>query len=135
MASVIYPKYKDAVYTGLSNVDLSGNNINISLIDTGVISYSANNEFYANLDANGVISTVTLIGNDFSNASFSAANTEFTSFSNDSVTCESVIVWINTGANTTSRLVAWLEDDAISGLPITGSSNVSIDFATSIFQV
>lgn len=134
MASAIYPKYKDAVYSGLSNVDITGNNINISLIDTGVTTYSAANEFYANLDANGIISTVTLTGNALNNGAFSAANTEFTSFSNTSVTCEAVIIWINTGSNSTSRLVAWLENDSLSGLPTTGISNVSIDWAGSIIQ-
>ena len=140
MANAIYPKYKEALLTGDSNISLSSGTVKISLVDADTTAYSSLNQFYSDLDANGVITTVSMSNKTVTNGVFDADDVTFTSVSaNTSLTDgigDSLLIWIDTSDENTSRLVAWL-DTNISGLPITpDGSNVDITWNSSgIFQL
>jgi len=140
MANAIYPKYKEALLTGDSNISLSSGTVKISLVDADTTAYSSLNQFYSDLDANGIITTVTMSNKTVTNGVFDADDVTFTSVTaNTSLTDgigDSLLIWIDTTDENTSRLVAWL-DTNISGLPITpDGSNVDITWnASGIFQL
>ncbi len=45
MTAAIYPKYRKALMNGSSNVDLSGGNVQVILIDEGAYTYDARHDF------------------------------------------------------------------------------------------
>ena len=140
MANAIYPKYKEALLTGDSNISLSSGTVKISLVDADTTAYSSLNQFYSDLDANGIITTASMTNKTVTNGVFDADDVTFTSVSaNTSLTDgigDSLLIWIDTSDANTSRLVAWL-DTNVSGLPITpDGSNVDITWNSSgIFQL
>jgi len=140
MANAIYPKYKEALLTGDSNISLSSGTVKISLVDADTTAYSSLNQFYSDLDANGIITTVSMSNKTVTAGVFDADDVTFTSVTaNTSLTDgigDSLLIWIDTTDENTSRLVAWL-DTNISGLPITpDGSNVDITWnASGIFQL
>lgn len=115
MADAIYPKYKEAILSGATDVALDSETVKVSLIDTDLIIYSQSDQYYSDLNENGVIGTVTLTNKSVSNGVFKANNTTIEATSNAS--SEALLLWIDTANTETSRLVAWL-DDSIVGLPI-----------------
>ena len=114
MTDAIYPKYKDALLTGSSDVSLVGSNVVVSFIDTDLQFFSSSDEYYSDLDANSVIGEASLSNTSVENGIFDAepVNVEITK----NASAESLLIWINTGNTETSRLVAWL-DDSVAGLP------------------
>lgn len=140
MANAIYPKYKEALLDGDSDISLSSGTVKISLVDADTTAYSSSNQFYSDLSANGIISTVTMANTTVTNGVFNADDVTLPSVSaNTDITDgvgDSLLIWIDTSNTSTSRLVAWL-DTNVDGLPITpDGSNVSITWnASGIFQL
>ena len=115
MANAIYPRYKEALLTGDSNISLTTGTVKIALVDTGTYTYNGNNQFYANLSgvtANSAALTSKTVANGY----FKSSNAEFTAVSGNQ--SEALIIYIDTGVTTTSRLVAYL-DTSVTGLPVT----------------
>lgn len=119
MANAVYPKYKEALLNGSANSALTGTGSTglwVALVDTGTYTYSAAHEFYSSLS--GVVGTdvevssVTLVNGliDGDNEVFSAVTGN---------TVEALVYYRkNAGANTTWRLVAYI-DTGVTGLPVT----------------
>jgi hypothetical protein len=130
MANAVYPEYKDAVLTGASNVSLTGSGttgLYALLIDTGTYTYSAAHEFYS--DLSGIVGTeVELASKTVVAGLLDCADFVFSSVSGS--TAEAVVLYVkNAGANTTWRLVAYI-DTGVSGLPLTPSGtdvNVTVN--------
>lgn len=124
MANAIYPKYKTALGTGAANVSLNvddaTNGVFALLIDTADEAYNAADEFYSDLTGAGIVGEVRITGNTFGSVSqgtLDGANVTFSAVSGDSV--EAIIIYRkNAGANTTWRLVAFI-DTGQTGLPVT----------------
>ena len=115
MANAIYPKYKQALLNGSSNVDMSGGTVKAALVDTGTYTYSASHEFLTSLS--GVVGTAQTLGSKtFTDGVFDAADVTYTSVSG--ATAEAIVIYIDTGVAGTSRLVAYL-DSGFTGLPVT----------------
>lgn len=123
MANAVYPEFKDAVYGGASNVSLTGGSgstgVFAALIDTGTYTYSAAHEFYSSLS--GVVGTDQEITSTTLVAGlFDGADVTFPSVSG--ATAEAIVIYRkNAGANTTWRLVAFI-DTGVTGLPVTPNS-------------
>jgi hypothetical protein len=119
--SAIYPKFKQALMTGAANSDLDGtegdDGVYAAMIDTGTYTYSAAHEFYS--DLSGIVGTpVEVLNKTQTSGVFDGDNVTFTAFSGSSV--EAVVLYRkNSGANTTWRLVAYI--DSATGLPLTPS--------------
>lgn len=137
MANAIYPIYKKALLDGSSDSALTGSGatgLYVALIDTGTYTYSAAHDFYN--DLSGVvgtdqeITTVTTTG-----GLIDGDNVTFTAVSGNSV--EALVLYRkNAGANTTWRLVAYI-DTGVTGLPVTpNGGNITITWnASGIVQL
>jgi hypothetical protein len=114
MANAIYPKYKEALLSGSSNTGLNGT-VNCTLV-TGDYTYSATDEFITAIDAGYRIDTVALDNKTFTNGTFDADDVQYTSVTGSEVTA--IVIWIDTGVEATSRLVAYIDTD-VTNLPVT----------------
>lgn len=133
MANAIYPLYKQALLGGASNIDLDGGTVKVALIDTGTYTYSSSHDFLN--DVSGVVGTAGTIANTtVTNGLFDGDDVTFSAVSGSSV--EALIIYIDTGSSTTSRLVAYL-DTGVTGLPVTpNGGNITITWnASGIFQL
>lgn len=133
MANAVYPKWKEAVLNGGSNVALSGT-LKAALVDTGTVSYNAAHDFYDDISAGVVGTPVALASKTYTNGLLDAADTTFTAVSGASV--EAIVLYIDTGTPATSRLFAWI-DTGVTGLPVTPSGgNIQITWnASGIVQL
>ena len=137
MANAIYPKYKEALLNASANSAITGSGttgLYAALVDTGTYTYSASHEFYSSLSGvvgtDQEITTPTLTGGvvDGGDVTFSAV-------SGNSV--EAIVIYRkNAGANTTWRLVAYI-DTGQTGLPVTpNGGNITITWnASGIFAL
>ena len=117
MANAIYPLYKQALLTADSNIDLEAGNVKVVLIDTTDYTYSATHDFLDDVAAAARVATSgNLTTKTVTNGTFDADNVTFSAVSGDSV--EAFIIYIDTGVETTSRLVAYI-DTGQTGLPVT----------------
>lgn len=133
MANAIYPKYKEALLGGLSNIDLDGGTVKAALIDTGTYTYNTAHDFYN--DLSGVVGTPATIANTtVTGGLFDGYDVTFTTVSGSSA--EAIVIYIDTGNTATSRLVAYI-DTGVTGLPITPSGgNIAITWnGSGIFQL
>ena len=133
MANAIYPKYKEALLGGLSNIDLDGGTVKAALIDTGTYTYNTAHDFYN--DLSGVVGTPATIANTtVTGGLFDGDDVTFSTVSGSSA--EAIVIYIDTGNTATSRLVAYI-DTGVTGLPITPSGgNISITWnGSGIFQL
>lgn len=134
MANAIYPKYKEAILGGGANTDLLTGTVKVALVDTGVYTYNAADQFLTSLT--GVVGTAQTIGatKSVTNGVFDGGDVTYTSVTGNSV--EALVIYIDTGTAGTSRLVAYI-DSSVTGLPVTpNGGNITITWnASGIFQL
>lgn len=138
MANAIYPTWKAALLQNLADSDLDGSGttgVYVALVDTGTYTYSAAHEFYSSLS--GIVGTDQEIGatKTFTSGTFDGADVTFTAVSGN--TAEALVIYRkNAGANTTWRLVAYI-DTGVTGLPVTpNGGDISITWnASGIFTL
>lgn len=139
MANAIYPLFKQALITnGSANISLDQNDTTngpfVALVDTGTYSYSAAHDFYNDLA--GIVGTDQRISTPtVANGVFDGDNVTFSAVSGSSV--EALVIYRkNGGANTTWRLVAFL-DTNVTNLPVTpNGGDISIAWnASGIFAL
>ncbi len=120
MANAIYPLYKQSLLAGDANADLDNNTttdgVYVALIDTGTYTYSAAHQFYSNLS--GIVGTPQRItAPTVTNGVLDGGDVTFPAVSG--ATAEALVIYRqNSGANTTWRLVAFI-DTGVTGLPVT----------------
>lgn len=120
MANAIYPLYKQSLLAGDANADLDNNTstdgVYAALVDTGTYTYSSAHQFYSSLS--GVVGTDQRITTPtVVNGLFDGDNVTYSAVSGNSV--EAIVLYRkNSGANTTWRLVAYI-DTGVTGLPVT----------------
>lgn len=133
MTNKVYPKWKEAVEQASANSALTGT-VKVALIDTGVYTYSDTHDFWDDASA-GVIGTPqTLANKTYANGVLDGDNVVFSAVTGASV--EALILYIDTGTPSTSRLVAYI-DTSVTGLPVTpngGDINVAWN-ASGIFAL
>ena len=137
MANAIYPLYKKSLLDGDTNTALTGSGttgLYVALVDTGTYTYSAAHQFYSSLS--GVVGTDQEITSVTTTGGLIDGNdVTFTAVSGASV--EALVLYRkNAGANTTWRLVAYI-DTSVTGLPVTpNSGSISITWnASGIIQL
>lgn len=125
MANAIYPKYKAALLQASANSALNGTGttgVYVALYDVGAGgAYDAADEFYSDISA-GIVGTPVEIGatKSYTDGVFDGADVTFTGVSG--ATVEALVIYVrNGGANTTWRLVAYI-DTGVTGLPVTPNS-------------
>lgn len=144
MADALYPKWKEALLQNTANSDLDqtgAEGVYVALIDTAVYTYGAANEFW---DAGGasdpidaLVGTAQELGTKtYADGLFDSTGT-VTFSSVTGASCEALIIYRkNAGAETTHRLVAYL-DVGVTGLPVTpNGGDITIDWDPSgVFQL
>ena len=126
MTAAVYPKYKKALMNGSSNVDLSGGNVKMILVDEGAYTYDAAHDFLDDVPSGARIAVSgNLSGKTFSDsADFDFDDPTFTTVSG--TTIEAILLFIDTGTEATSRLVAY-QNSSLTGAPITpDGSNIKL---------
>ena len=126
MANAVYPKWKEALMSATASAALNGSGttgVYAALIDTGVYTYNAADEFWdeggASDAKDGLIGTaMELSSKTFTSGTFdSATNPTFSAVTGN--TAEAIIIFIkNAGAETTWRLVSY-QDTGVTNLPVT----------------
>lgn len=120
MANAVYPLYKQSLITGAADTDLDGSGatgVFVALVDTGTYTYNAAHEFYS--DLSGIVGTDQEIGatKSYTNGLFDGGDLTYTAVTG--ATVEALVLYRkNAGANTTWRLVAYI-DTGVTGLPVT----------------
>ena len=115
MANAIYPLYKQALLDGSANIDVNDGTVKVALVDAGTYTYSAAHDFLD--DLSGVVGTAQTIANTtVANGVFDGDNVTFTAVTG--ATVEALVIYIDTGTPSTSRLVAYI-DTGQTGLPVT----------------
>lgn len=134
MSNAIYPKFKEALLDGSSNIDLNDGTVKVILVDTADYTYSAAHDFLDDVAAGARVATATLANTTVTNGLFDADDATFTSVTGD--TSEALIIYIDTGSESTSRLVAYI-DTGVTGLPVTpNGGNIALAWnASGIFQL
>ena len=134
MANAIYPKYKEAILDSLTNADLNDNTVKVALIATGE-TYVSSDSFLSDITGGNIVGTAQTLGNTtVTNGLFDADDATFTAVSGAQVVA--LLIYIDTGVGTTSRLVAWI-DTGVTGLPVTpNGGNITVTWnASGIFQL
>lgn len=138
MANALYPLWKQSLLAGDTDADLDNNTATdgpfVALVDTGTYTYSAAHQFYSSLS--GIVGTDQRITTPtIVNGLFDGDNVTFPTVSG--ATAEALVIYRkNAGANTTWRLVAYI-DTGVTGLPVTpNSGNIDVAWnASGIFQL
>jgi hypothetical protein len=138
VANAIYPLYKQSLLDADSNVSLNENTADdgpyCALVDTGTYTYSSSHDFYS--DISGVVGTDQRITSPtITNGTFDGGDLTYTSVSGNTV--EALIIYRhNSGANSTWRLVAYI-DTSVTGLPVTpNGGNITVTWnASGIFTL
>lgn len=117
MANGLYQLWKQEVIKGTANTSLTGT-LKVALVDTGTYAVNlATHQFYSSVT--GVAGTpVALASKTYALGVLDAADVTFTAVSNGSVTCEALVLYIDTGSAATSPLVAYF-DTGITNMPVT----------------
>lgn len=128
MSNQLYPKWKEAVMQHTANSSLAGSGttgVYAVLVDTATYTYSAAHEFFSSVAAAKVGTEVEITSKTFLNGLFDGADVTETAVTGNSA--EAIVIFIkNAGANTTWRLVAYI-DTGVTGLPVTPNGD---DIAT-----
>lgn len=119
MANALYPKWKEALIQNSADSDMDGSGttgVYAVLVDTGTYTYNSAHQYYS--DLSGIVDTEVELGTKtYTNGTFDAADTTFTTVTG--ATVEAIVLFRkNAGANTTWRLIAYL-DSGFTGLPVT----------------
>lgn len=134
MANALYPLWKEQLLQFTANNNLSAGTVKVALIDTGVYTYSAADQFYSSASAAAVGTPQTIGSKTFTNGVFDGADVTYTSVTGSTV--EALIIYIDTGSAATSPLVAYI-DTSVTGLPVTpNGGNIDITWnASGIFAL
>jgi len=121
MANAIYLKYKEALLSAAANSSLDQNTSTdgpfVALVDTGTYTFSSAHQFYSSLS--GIAGTDQRIASPtVTNGTFDGNDVTFTAVAAGASLEALVIYRKNSGANTTWRLVAFI-DTGVTGLPVT----------------
>ena len=125
MANTLYPKAKQSFLTG--EINLTSDTIKIQLIDTNDYTYSAAHDNFDDVAAGSRVGTAATLGSKtVTDGVFDAADVTFSSVTGD--VSEALIVYKDTGTESTSKLIAYI-DTASSGLPVTpNGGDITVTF-------
>src|SRR3972149_212002 len=116
MANLISPLFKQALWEQPSGSSLVSGTVKVVGVDLADYTYSSAHDFYDDVPGASRIGTPQTIGSKtFTNGVFDGADVTFPSVTGDQF--EALVIYIDTGVESTSRLVAYL--DTVGGFPRT----------------
>lgn len=117
MANTVYPKVKGKLWTGALN--WTSDTIKVVFVDTGNYTYNASHEFLSDIPtAARVAISGALTGKSVSAEGLVQADDVTTTMPSSGPTVEALVVFKDTGTETTSPLIAYI-DTVSEGLPFT----------------
>lgn len=126
MANALYPKFKEQALQG--GVNLSSGNMKAALLDLADYTYAAAHEFLSDVPVAARVATSgNLTSKSFTNGTFDSADFSFAAVTGG--VSEALIVFIDTGTASTSRLIGFY-DTGVTGLPVTpngGDINITVN--------
>lgn len=133
MANALYPIWKEALLQAGSGSSLGGT-LKAVLLDLADYTYSAAHDFYDDASAGAVGTPQTIGSKTYTAGVLDGADVTFTALTGDP--CEAILIFLDTGTPSTSRLVAFL-DTGVTGLPVTpNGGDVTISWnASGIFAL
>ena len=130
MANALYSKAKEAFLNG--SINMAANTVTIALVDTGVYTFSASHQFRNEVSNSAVISSTTLSNKTITNGVFDADDATFSSVTG--ANCEALLIFQDTGVQTTSRLIAYV--DSATGLPILpNGGDITVVFSSGASKI
>jgi hypothetical protein len=130
MANALYSKAKESFLNG--SINMVANTVTIALVDTGVYTYSSSHQYRNEIANSAVISTATLANKTITNGVFDADDATFSSVTG--ANCEALIIYADTGVQTTSRLIAYI--DSATGLPILpNGGDITVAFSSGASKI
>lgn len=115
MANALYQKWKEAIIQASANSSLGGT-VKAVLVDGADYTFSQSHDFLDDVPSGARVGTPQTLGSKtYTNGVFDAADITFSAVTGDP--CEALIIFIDTGSEATSRLVAYI--DSATGLPVT----------------
>jgi|SRR5689334_14280649 len=131
MSNAIFPKTKEAALQG--NLNLSTGTVKAALVSSSY-TYNSAHDFYDDVSATVLGTPQTISSKTFTNGVFDGTDVTFTAVTGGS-TAKAVILYIDTGTASTSRLITYL--DGLTNLPLsTNGGDVVITWdATGIFTI
>lgn len=115
MANALYPKFKQFLLAILST-----GTVKAQLVDAAAYTYNAAHEFLSDIPSGARIGTaVTLTTKTVTDGVFDADNVSVTGLTS-APTIEALALYIDTGVEGTSRLVAYI--DTATGLPVSAGA-------------
>jgi hypothetical protein len=118
MPNALYPKAKEAALA--AGLNLAAGTVRAQLVDTAAYTYSAAHEFLSDLPGGARIgAAATLASKTLTNGVFDAADATYSGLS-AAPTIEAIVIYVDTGTEGTSRLVAYI--DTATGLPIASGA-------------
>jgi len=134
MANAIYPKWKEQILQGGANSSLAGT-VKVLLIDTGTYTYSATHVFVSDVAGASIISRSAALGSKtYTSGLFVAGTATFSAVTG--AQSEALILYIDTGVDSTSRLVEY-KDTGIGNMPVTpNGGDITVTWnGSGIFQL
>ncbi len=114
MVNLVYPKANEQFWQG--GLNLLTADVKAVAVDTGAYTYSAAHQFLSDIPAGARIATSpSLATKTVTNGTFDSGDLVFAAFSG--ATVEAIVLYVDTGSATTSRLIAFI--DTATGLPFT----------------
>jgi hypothetical protein len=130
MANQLYPKGKENFLSG--NIDMVNDTITIALVDTASYTFDNTHISFANVTPSAVVANTQLASKSVGNGVFDAADAIFNNVSGNQ--SEALILFKDTGTNTTSYLIAYI--DTATGLPVTPSGgDITVSFSDSTTKI
>ena len=130
MANALYPKAKESFIN--AHINMSANTITIALVDTGVYTFSTSHQFRSDVSNSAVIASTTLSNKTVTSGVFDADDATFTSVTG--ANCEALLIFQDTGVQTTSRLIAYV--DSATGLPILpNGGDITVVFSSGASKI
>jgi hypothetical protein len=139
MANAVYPLYKQSLLNADANVSLSVDTTTdgpfCALIDTGTTAYNASHQFFSSMASAAIGTDQRITAPTVTIGTLDGGDLTYTAVSGASV--EALVIYRhNSGANTTWRLVLYM-DTSVTGLPVTpNGGNITITWnASGIFTI
>ena len=133
MANQLYPKGKENFLSG--NIDMLSDTITIALVDTGAYTFDNTHVSFADVTPSAVVANTQLASKSVGNGVFDSADATFNNVTGNQ--SEALILFKDTGTNSTSYLIAYI--DSATGLPVTPSGgDITVTFSdasTKIFSL
>lgn len=132
MTNKLYPKGKEKILS--AGVNLVGDTIKIILIDGADYTYSDTHEYLSDVPSAARVATSSaLTGKAVTNGVFTASNPTFTSVTGDSA--EAIIVYKDTGVESTSPILAYIDNAGTMTVTPNGNDIPVLFDAAGIFSI